>query len=78
MLPEKKGNGHIMPLARHSIALCSKLVDAGCRIELDGNRAKVIYKDKVILKGDRENNMWYLILPNKSAFTSPGMLDPKR
>ena len=44
MLPKGAGNGHIMSLRNESIAPCSKLVDAGCRIELDRDRAKVIYK----------------------------------
>ena len=70
-LPEGAGHGHVMLLAKHSIAPCSKLVDAGCRIELDQGGAKVIYKGQVTLKGARENNMWYLNLPDKSAFTPP-------
>ena len=69
-LPEGAGHGHVMPLAKHSITPCSKLVDAGCQIELDQSGAKVIYKGQVILKGDRKNNMWYLNLPDRIAFTS--------
>ena len=78
MLLEGTTNGHVMPLRNQSIAPCSKLVDAGCRIELDRDWAKVIYKDKVIFKDDCKNSMWYLILPDKSAFTPPGVLGPKR
>ena len=37
-----------------------------------------MYKDKVILKGDCENKLWYLILPDRSAFTPPGVLAPQR
>ena len=58
-----------MPLKTQSLAPCSKLVDAGCRIELDQGGAKVIYKGKVILTEKRENSMWYLNLPDRSAFT---------
>ena len=69
MLPTGTTNGHIMPLKTQSLNPCSKLVDAGCRIELDQGGAKVIYKGQVILRGERENNMWHLNLPDRSAFT---------
>ena len=51
-LPEGTCNGHIIPLPKHSIAPCSKLFDTGCCIELNQDRVNVIYKDRVIIKGD--------------------------
>ena len=77
MLPKGTTNGHVMPLTRHSIAPYSALIDAGCRIELDRDGAKAFYKNKAILKGGRENSMWYLILSDQSVFTPPEVLDPK-
>ena len=69
MLPKGTSNGHVMPLGQgHSIAPCSKLVDAGCEILLGAKDAKVFYKGNLILTGDRANKMWFLTFPTTSVF----------
>ena len=58
-----------MPLGQgHSIAPCSKLVDAGCEILLGAKEAKVFYKGNLILTGNRSNKMWFLNFPTTSVF----------
>ena len=69
MLPKGTSNGHVMPLGQgHSIAPCSKLVDAGCQILLGAKDAKIFYKGNLILTGDRYNKMWFLNFPTTSVF----------
>ena len=69
MLPKGTSNGHVMPLGQgHSIAPCSKLVDAGCEILLGAKDVKVFYKGNLILTGDRANKMWFLTFPTTSVF----------
>ena len=69
MLPKGTSNGHVMPLGQgHSIAPCSKLVDAGCQILLGAKDAKIFYKGNLILTGDQSNKMWFLNFPTTSVF----------